>query len=172
MLKPKACSASAKPRPIPEPPPVMKMVFDRILMGTSLAGASKERRSSPGRTPRTAREGFKTTEEPETVLPWSVPASRLAGPGHCPRGFGRRITPSPARIGTPGHRRVRREQLLSILLDRPCGWATILLVAPPEGDGLFLYWVLRDVRCPCRSGTIGALTSALARMIRDALRSA
>ena len=58
------------------------------------------------------------------------PASRLAGEGHCPRGFGHRITRLPARVGTPGHRRVRRESLLSILLERP------FLVAPPGGRGI------------------------------------
>src|SRR3954468_19837256 len=60
-----------------------------------------------------------TDVQPETALPWSAPASRLAGSGHCPRGFGRRITRLPARVGTPGHRRVRRDLLLSTLLDQP-----------------------------------------------------
>jgi hypothetical protein len=60
-----------------------------------------------------------TFVQPETVLPWSAPASRLAGSGHRPRGFGQRITRWPDRVGTPGHRKVRRDWLLSTLLDRP-----------------------------------------------------
>ncbi len=71
-----------------------------------------------------------TCVQPETVLPRSDPASRLAGSGRCPRGFGRRIARSPARVGTPGHRRVRRDWLLSTLLERP------FLVAPPARRGI------------------------------------
>jgi len=45
------------------------------------------------------------------------------GPDRCPRSFGRRITPSPVRVGTPGHHRVRGGIATSFttLLNRPCG---------------------------------------------------
>src|SRR2546423_890279 len=45
------------------------------------------------------------------------------------RGFGQRIARMPARIGTPEHRRVRRNWLLSTLLDQPF-WSHRL-----KGDG-------------------------------------
>lgn len=51
-----------------------------------------------------------TGNRPSLVRP---PRRGWQGAGHCPRGFGQRITRLPARVGTPGHRRVRWVVLLS-----------------------------------------------------------
>ena len=64
------------------------------------------------------------------------------GPDRCPRSFGRRITPPPVRVGTPGHHRVRGGIATSFttLLDRPCGRMHNVyvrpLVAPGQQRGL------------------------------------
>ena len=54
------------------------------------------------------------------------------GLDRCPRSFGRRITPSPVRVGTPGHHRVRGgiATSLTTLLDRPCGRTHNVYVRP------------------------------------------
>ncbi len=91
-----------------------------------------------------------TCVQPETVLPWSVPASRLAGSGRCPRGFGQRITRLPARVGTPGHRRVRRDWLLSTLLDQPF-WSHRLkarVSTLPACDNERLGWIIVTLYSP------------------------
>jgi hypothetical protein len=60
------------------------------------------------------------------------------GPDRCPRSFGRRITPSPVRVGTPGHHRVRGGIATSFttLLDRPCGRMHNVCVRPLVAPGL------------------------------------
>jgi hypothetical protein len=60
------------------------------------------------------------------------------GPDRCPRSFGRRITPSPVRVGTPGHHRVRGGIATSFttLLDRPCGRMHNVYVRPLVALGL------------------------------------
>ena len=67
------------------------------------------------------------------------------GPDRCPRSFGRRITPSPVRVGTPGHHRVRGGIATSFttLLDRPCGRMHNVYVRP-----LVARRLLRGLRDP------------------------
>ena len=82
------------------------------------------------------------------------------GPDRCPRSFGRRITPPPVRVGTPGHHRVRGGIATSIttLLDRPCGRMHNVYVRP-----LVALRLLRRLRCHRARAPEAILHSVLER---------
>jgi hypothetical protein len=87
-----------------------------------------------------SRSTFRSFPSPSPRRGWQ-------GSEHCPRSFGRRIAPSPVRVGTPGITGFVGRDLLSTLLDRP--WRRI---NPPSGRtpanwtayGLFLVQCYSD----------------------------